>query len=79
MCSLNIHALVVTSLRDELVNTSNICKADQQAYLQELPEEDVKLITQIRKRSTKGEEPWFPLTRMYLGSLVYNVSMDIII
>ena len=73
--SLNTHALVATSLRDELVNTYNICTSNSQDYLKELPNEDVVLIEKIRKKQTKGDEPWFPLTRKYLAKLVYNVSL----
>lgn len=75
--SLNTHALVATSLRDELVNTYNICTSNSGDYLKELNDKDVTLIMQIRKKQTKGEEPWFPLTRKYLAKLVYNVSSSL--
>lgn len=71
---MNTHALVVTSLRDELVNTANICSSKHDDYLKELPEEDKRIIESIRKKNTKGSEPWFPLTRRYLARLVYSVS-----
>ncbi|MCO5573887.1 hypothetical protein L7F22_027662 [Adiantum nelumboides] len=72
---LNTHALVATSLRDELVNTCNICTSNSQDYLKELPHEDVALIDKIQKKQTKGDEPWFPLTRKFLAKLVYNIHM----
>ena len=78
LISLNTHALVATSLRDELVNTFNICTSNCDDYLKELTDDDVALIEQIRKKQTKGEEPWFPLTRKYLAKLVYNVSLFIL-
>ena len=61
-CSLNTHALVASHLRDELINCSNICAANHEDYLQSLPETDQNIIDKLRKRSTKGEEPWYPLT-----------------
>lgn len=72
---LNTHALVAISLRDELVNTYNICTSNSQDYLKELPHEDVVLIDKIQKKQTKGDESWFPLTRKYLAKLVYNIQM----
>lgn len=72
---MNTHALVVTSLRDEIINCANICSASCEDYLEALPERDQRLIAQIRKKNTKGSEPWYPLTRRYLGKLVYNVSL----
>lgn len=73
---MNTHALVTTTLRDELVNCANICAADHGEYLKDLPEKDRALIARIRKKSTKGVEPWYPLTRRYLGKLLFNVSFE---
>lgn len=66
---------MATTLRDEIVNCANICAANSEDYVKDLPERDIKLIAQIRKKNTKGVEPWYPLTRRYLGKLLYNVSM----
>ncbi|MCO5613200.1 hypothetical protein L7F22_067476 [Adiantum nelumboides] len=73
---LNTHALVTTTLRDELVSCANICFADHGEYLKDLPERDRMLIARITKKSTKGVEPWYPLTRRYLGKLVFNVQIS---
>ncbi|KAI5064221.1 hypothetical protein GOP47_0020891 [Adiantum capillus-veneris] len=73
---MNTHALVVTHLRDELVNCSHICAADHEAYVTGLPEKDQKLIATVRKEYSKGVEPWYTLTRRYLGKLLYDVQMS---
>ena len=72
--SMNTHALLSSHLRDELINCSNICGADHEDYLRALPEKDQKLIDTLRKKITKGEEPWHPLTRRYLARLLFDVS-----
>ena len=72
--SLNTHALVATSLGDELVNTYNICTSNSQDYLKELPHEDVVLIKKFQKKHTNQEDIWFPLIRKFLAKLFYNVS-----
>lgn len=64
-----------TSLRDEIVNCMSICEADYASYMLDLPEKDQRLISLIRRKMSKGMEPWYPLTRRYLGKLVYNVSV----
>lgn len=71
---MNTHALVVTHLRDEIVNCSNICAADHEEYLVGLPEKDQNIIASVRKKNTKGVEPWYPLTRRYLAKICYHVS-----
>lgn len=71
---MNSHSLVTTHLRDEIVNLTHICGADPIVYLKALPEKDQKLIADVRKYYSKGEEPWYPLTRKYLARLVYDVS-----
>lgn len=71
---MNSHSLVTTHLRDEIVNLTHICAADPKIYLKDLPEKDQKLIADVRKYYSKGEEPWYPLTRKYLAKLVYDVS-----
>ncbi|MCO5574614.1 hypothetical protein L7F22_028403 [Adiantum nelumboides] len=72
---MNTHALVVTHLRDEIVNCSNICASDHEEYLLDLPDKDQRLITAICKKLSKGSEPWYPLTRRYLAKILYNVQM----
>lgn len=72
---MNSHSLITTHLRDEIVNLTHICGADPVVYLKALPEKDQKLIADVRKYYSKGEEPWYPLTRKYLARLVYDVSM----
>ena len=61
-CSMNTHALVTSHLRDEIVNCANICAADHEEYLRGLSESDQRLVGSFRKKQTKGEEPWYPLT-----------------
>lgn len=56
------------------MNLTHICAADPEVYLNTLPEKDRKLIADVRKYYSKGEEPWYPLTRRYLARLVYDVS-----
>ncbi|MCO5608266.1 hypothetical protein L7F22_062472 [Adiantum nelumboides] len=73
---MNMHSMVSTHLRDELVNCTNICGANHDAYLRALPEKDQKIISDVRKKHTKGSEPWYPLTRKYLGRLLYDVQMS---
>ncbi|KAI5061498.1 hypothetical protein GOP47_0024003, partial [Adiantum capillus-veneris] len=73
---MNTHALVVTHLRDELVNYSHICAADHEAYVTGLPEKDQKLIAVVLKKYSKGVEPWYPLTHRYLVNLLYDVQMS---
>ncbi|KAI5064833.1 hypothetical protein GOP47_0019528 [Adiantum capillus-veneris] len=72
---MNTHALVATHLRDEIVNTTHICAADHVMYLNGLPEKDQNLIAAVRKKYAKGSEPWYPLTRSYLGIIVYDIQM----
>ncbi|KAI5054805.1 hypothetical protein GOP47_0029950 [Adiantum capillus-veneris] len=73
---MNTHALVANHLRDEIVNTNHICAADHESYLVTLPEKDQKLIATVRRKyATKGTEPWYPLTRRYLGMLVFDVQI----
>ncbi|KAI5077627.1 hypothetical protein GOP47_0007451 [Adiantum capillus-veneris] len=36
---------------------------------------DQNLIAAVRKKYAKGSEPWYPLTRCYLGRLVYDIQM----
>ncbi|KAI5067430.1 hypothetical protein GOP47_0017958 [Adiantum capillus-veneris] len=73
---MNTHALVSSHLRDELVNCAKICSSDHEDYLRALPENDQKLIDTLRKITTKGEEPWHPLTRRYLARLLFDVQMS---
>ncbi|KAI5076304.1 hypothetical protein GOP47_0008369, partial [Adiantum capillus-veneris] len=72
---MNTHALVVTHLHDEIVNTTHICTADHEMYLEGLLDRDQKLIAAVRKKNAKGTEPWYPLTRRYLGRLIYDIQM----
>ncbi|MCO5549476.1 hypothetical protein L7F22_002947 [Adiantum nelumboides] len=72
---MNSHSLVTTHLRDEIVNLTHICAADPNVYLRALPEKDKKLIADVRKYYSKGEEPWYLLTRKYLARLLYDVQM----
>ncbi|KAI5080347.1 hypothetical protein GOP47_0005826 [Adiantum capillus-veneris] len=73
---MNTHALVTSHLRDELVNCSHICAADHEEYLKGLSEKDRSIITLVRKRYSKGAKPWYPLTRRYLGKLLYDVQIS---
>lgn len=73
LCSMNMHALVTTHIRDEIVNTNHICAADHESYIKTLPDKDQKLIATVRRKNAKGAEPWYPLTRRYLGMLVFDV------
>ncbi|KAI5082090.1 hypothetical protein GOP47_0001833 [Adiantum capillus-veneris] len=72
---MNSHSLVTMHLRDEIVNLTHICAADSNVYLKALPEKDQKLIADLRKYYSKGDEPWYPLTQKYLARLVYDVHM----
>ncbi|KAI5067819.1 hypothetical protein GOP47_0018347 [Adiantum capillus-veneris] len=74
--SMNKHALVACHLRDEIVNTTHICAADHEVYLKGLPMQDQALIAEVRRKYSKGAEPWYPLTRRYLARLVYDVQMS---
>ncbi|MCO5559274.1 hypothetical protein L7F22_012870 [Adiantum nelumboides] len=73
--SMNTHSLVVTHICDKIINTTHICATDHEVYLKGLSEKDQKLIATIWRSYAKGVEPWYPLTRKYLGPLVYDVQI----
>ncbi|MCO5567253.1 hypothetical protein L7F22_020942 [Adiantum nelumboides] len=73
--SMNTHSLVVTHIRDKIINTTHICAANHEVHLKGLLEKDQKLIANVRRSHAKGVELWFPLTRKYLGRLVYDVQI----
>ncbi|KAI5067232.1 hypothetical protein GOP47_0017760 [Adiantum capillus-veneris] len=73
---MNTHALVSCNLRDDIVNTTHICVVDHEVYLKGLPMQDQALIAEVRRKYSKGAEPWYPLTRRYLARLVYDVKMS---
>ncbi|MCO5595322.1 hypothetical protein L7F22_049363 [Adiantum nelumboides] len=73
--SINTHSLVVTHICDKIINTTHICATDHEVYLKGLPKKNQKLIANVQRSHAKGVEHWFPLTRKYLGRLVYDVQI----
>lgn len=75
MGSLNEHAVIVTNLKDTLVNAANICECDIKSYLREQPASVAKTLEAKKKLESKTSPPWYPLAREDLAQLVYQVDI----
>lgn len=74
--SLNEHAVIVTNLKDTLVNATNICECDIKSYISEQPPKIAKTLEAKKKLESKNSATWYPLARDDMAQLVYQVSFS---